>query len=91
MDDGGNVLPPDTEGNIAVRAPDPVMFLGYSNVPRATAVSVRTVYVSVCVCPRATAVSVRTVYMSVCVWPLCLWLVRIFWIPVTQETCCFLC
>jgi acetyl-CoA synthetase len=30
-------LPPGTEGEIAVRAPDPVMFLGYWNRPEATA------------------------------------------------------
>lgn len=33
----GTVLPPDQEGGIAVRAPDPVMFLGYWNNPEATA------------------------------------------------------
>ena len=36
VDGGGNVLPPGEEGDIAVRAPDPVMFLGYWNNPRAT-------------------------------------------------------
>ncbi len=34
---GGNPLPPGTLGNIAVRRPDPVMFLGYWNNPEATA------------------------------------------------------
>lgn len=33
----GIPLPADTEGDIAVRAPDPVMFLGYWNNPGATA------------------------------------------------------
>ncbi|WP_313137150.1 acyl-CoA synthetase [Paracoccus jeotgali] len=34
--DSGRVLPPETEGVIGVRAPDPVMFLGYWNNPQAT-------------------------------------------------------
>ena len=29
VDDGGNELPDGVDGNIAIRAPDPVMFLGY--------------------------------------------------------------
>lgn len=29
VDDAGRVLPPGTEGNIGIHAPDPVMFLGY--------------------------------------------------------------
>jgi acetyl-CoA synthetase len=36
IDDDGSLLPPDEEGNIAVRSPDPVMFLGYWNNPKAT-------------------------------------------------------
>ncbi|MTI10821.1 acyl-CoA synthetase [Curvivirga aplysinae] len=36
IDDNGNVVPPETEGNIAVKSPDPVMFLGYWNNPEAT-------------------------------------------------------
>jgi acetyl-CoA synthetase len=32
----GAPLPPETEGDIAIRAPDPVMFLGYWNRPEAT-------------------------------------------------------
>ncbi|AKJ68662.1 AMP-dependent synthetase [Pandoraea thiooxydans] len=36
VDDAGEVLPVGTEGNIAVRAPDPVMFLGYWDNPDAT-------------------------------------------------------
>lgn len=35
--DSGSVLPPDTEGAIAVKSPDPVMFLGYWNNAKATA------------------------------------------------------
>ncbi len=35
--ENGNVLPAGEEGAIAVRAPDPVMFLGYWNRPEATA------------------------------------------------------
>jgi acetyl-CoA synthetase len=35
--DDGRVLPPGDTGDIAVRAPDPVMFLGYWNNPEATA------------------------------------------------------
>jgi acetyl-CoA synthetase len=34
--DDGRVLPPGTPGNIAIRAPDPVMFLGYWRNPEAT-------------------------------------------------------
>ncbi|MCT8159688.1 AMP-binding protein [Pseudoruegeria sp. SHC-113] len=37
IDAQGTPLPPNTEGEIAVRAPDPVMFLGYWNQPEATA------------------------------------------------------
>jgi acetyl-CoA synthetase len=37
----GAALPPDTEGDIAIRAPDPVMFLGYWNRPEATRDKVR--------------------------------------------------
>ena len=37
VDDGGQVLPPHTEGDIAIRSPDPVMFLGYWNNAGATA------------------------------------------------------
>lgn len=36
IDEQGTCLPPGTEGHIAVRAPDPVMFLGYWNNPEAT-------------------------------------------------------
>lgn len=36
VNDAGEVLPVGTEGNIAVRAPDPVMFLGYWGNPDAT-------------------------------------------------------
>lgn len=36
VDDAGNVLPPGAEGNIGVRAPDPVMFIGYWRKPDAT-------------------------------------------------------
>ncbi len=36
LDAHGTPLPPDSEGDIAVRAPDPVMFLGYWNKPDAT-------------------------------------------------------
>jgi acetyl-CoA synthetase len=36
VDDAGRVLPIGTEGNIGVRAPDPVMFLGYWRNPEAT-------------------------------------------------------
>lgn len=36
IDDYGNVLSPGQRGNIAVRAPDPVMFLSYWNNERAT-------------------------------------------------------
>ena len=37
IDENGDVLPPGVTGSIAVRAPDPVMFLGYWNNPEATA------------------------------------------------------
>ena len=36
VDHSGAPCPPDTEGDIAVAAPDPVMFLGYWNNPDAT-------------------------------------------------------
>ena len=36
IDDDGNVLGAEREGHIAVRSPDPVMFLGYWNNPKAT-------------------------------------------------------
>jgi acetyl-CoA synthetase len=36
VDEAGAPLPPDTAGAIAVRSPDPVMFLGYWNNPDAT-------------------------------------------------------
>lgn len=36
VDDGGTPLPADEEGNIAIRRPDPVMFLRYWNNPEAT-------------------------------------------------------
>jgi acetyl-CoA synthetase len=36
LDEAGAPLPPGTEGDIAVRSPDPVMFLGYWNRPDAT-------------------------------------------------------
>ncbi len=36
IDDDGHVLPPETLGQIAVRRPDPVMFLEYWNKPEAT-------------------------------------------------------
>ena len=36
VDDEGNELPDGSEGNIAVRRPDPVMFLEYWNNPEAT-------------------------------------------------------
>ncbi|HWA11508.1 MAG TPA: acyl-CoA synthetase [Burkholderiales bacterium] len=36
VDDSGRRLPPGRIGNIAVRAPDPVTFLGYWNRPEAT-------------------------------------------------------
>ncbi|MFC1799174.1 AMP-binding protein [Thermodesulfobacteriota bacterium] len=36
VDDDGNVLPPDTPGNVAVKSPDPVMFLKYWNNPAAS-------------------------------------------------------
>ncbi|RAI55215.1 acyl-CoA synthetase [Roseicella frigidaeris] len=37
VDDAGRPLPPGSSGTIAVRRPDPVMFLGYWNNPEATA------------------------------------------------------
>ncbi len=37
IDDDGNVLPAETLGQIAIRRPDPVMFLRYWNKPEATA------------------------------------------------------
>jgi len=37
IDGDGNPCPPGAEGTIAVRRPDPVMFLGYWNRPQATA------------------------------------------------------
>jgi acetyl-CoA synthetase len=36
VDDAGQILPDGDIGNIAVRSPDPVMFLGYWNNPQAT-------------------------------------------------------
>jgi acetyl-CoA synthetase len=36
LDEDGQQLPPGREGAIAIRAPDPVMFLGYWNRPEAT-------------------------------------------------------
>lgn len=36
IDDGGQIVPPDTTGSIAIRSPDPVMFLQYWNNPQAT-------------------------------------------------------
>lgn len=36
IDERGNIVPPGTEGDIAVRSPDPVMFLGYWNNPVVT-------------------------------------------------------
>ena len=36
VDDSGNVLPPETPGNVAIRRPDPVMFLEYWKNPEAT-------------------------------------------------------
>ena len=36
VDDAGHVLPHGTEGNIGIRAPDPVMFLGYWRNEEAT-------------------------------------------------------
>ena len=37
VDESGNVLPPGETGNVAIRRPDPVMFLSYWNKPEATA------------------------------------------------------
>ena len=36
VDDEGNILPPDSAGHVAVKKPDPVMFLEYWNNPEAT-------------------------------------------------------
>jgi acetyl-CoA synthetase len=36
VDDTGHLLPAGEQGNIGIRRPDPVMFLGYWNDPRAT-------------------------------------------------------
>lgn len=36
VDDDGNLLPPGTTGNVAVKRPDPVMFLEYWKNPQAT-------------------------------------------------------
>lgn len=36
IDDSGNVLPPGTAGNVAIKRPDPVMFLEYWKNPEAT-------------------------------------------------------
>lgn len=36
IDEDGNILPPETTGAIAVRKPDPVMFLEYWNNPQGT-------------------------------------------------------
>ncbi len=41
IDDEGNILPPGTTGNVAIKRPDPVMFLEYWKNPEAT----RTKYV----------------------------------------------
>jgi acetyl-CoA synthetase len=41
VDDSGRVLPPDTPGIVAVKRPDPVMFLEYWNRPEATAAKFR--------------------------------------------------
>jgi acetyl-CoA synthetase len=41
VDDRGQVLPPGTPGIVAVRRPDPVMFLGYWRNPEATAAKFR--------------------------------------------------
>ncbi|MET5116440.1 AMP-dependent synthetase, partial [Burkholderia pseudomallei] len=35
-DDAGNALPPGGTGNIGVRAPDPLKFIGYWRRPEAT-------------------------------------------------------
>ncbi len=37
VDENGSILPPGETGNVAVRRPDPVMFLSYWNKPEATA------------------------------------------------------
>lgn len=37
VDEQGKILPPGETGNVAVRRPDPVMFLSYWNKPEATA------------------------------------------------------
>jgi acetyl-CoA synthetase len=36
IDDSGNVLPPETYGQIAIRKPNPSIFIGYWNDPEAT-------------------------------------------------------
>ncbi|MCP4287189.1 MAG: AMP-binding protein [Gammaproteobacteria bacterium] len=36
IDDNGNVLPPETYGQIAIRKPNPSIFIGYWNDPEAT-------------------------------------------------------
>ncbi len=36
IDNAGNVLPPDTYGEIAIKSPNPSIFLGYWNDPQAT-------------------------------------------------------
>ncbi len=36
VDDDGNVLPPDKTGNVAIKQPNPVMFLEYWRNPKAT-------------------------------------------------------
>jgi acetyl-CoA synthetase len=41
LDEAGRPLPPGEEGAIAIRGPDPVMFLGYWNRPEATAAKFR--------------------------------------------------
>lgn len=41
VDEEGRALPPGTQGVIAVRRPDPVMFSGYWNQPEATAAKFR--------------------------------------------------
>ncbi|HIP79206.1 MAG TPA: AMP-dependent synthetase, partial [Kiloniellaceae bacterium] len=41
VDEDGNVLPPGAEGSVAVKRPDPVMFLEYWRNPEATAAKFR--------------------------------------------------
>lgn len=41
VDDNGNPLPPNAEGWIAVKLPDPVAFLGYFKNPEATAAKIK--------------------------------------------------